>query len=154
MAWSLEAFQEHMRKDEAVDVVHLNVPLMEELGVLGVKKNTPAPSKYNNKKTEVDGITFDSGKEADDYRALKLLERIGDIADLELQKVFVLREGFRDGSGKKHRSIKYKCDFFFFDKRSGKWVVKDSKGMKTPTFRMKEKMFIEKYGDQYVFEVG
>lgn len=45
-------------------------------------------SKYNNKKTIVDGITFDSIKESNRYIELKALERIGEIKDLELQPVF------------------------------------------------------------------
>ena len=47
-------------------------------------------SKYGNRKTEVDGIVFDSKKEAERYRDLKLLERAGDIRELVLQPSFVL----------------------------------------------------------------
>lgn len=43
-------------------------------------------SKYKAKKTKVDGITFDSKKEAERYRQLKMLENAGHISDLELQK--------------------------------------------------------------------
>ena len=42
-------------------------------------------SKYRNVKTEVDGILFASKKEARRYSELKLLERAGEIAHLELQ---------------------------------------------------------------------
>jgi len=37
------------------------------------------PPKYGNKKTVVDGITFDSMREANRYRELKLLERAGKV---------------------------------------------------------------------------
>lgn len=43
-------------------------------------------AKYKNKKITLDGITFDSRKEANRYRELKLLERAGEIHTLELQK--------------------------------------------------------------------
>ena len=39
-------------------------------------------SKYGNKKTEVDGITFDSKKEAHRYEVLRFYEENGLISDL------------------------------------------------------------------------
>ena len=47
-------------------------------------------NKYHNEKVVVDGIRFDSIKEAKRYRELNLLVRAGEISDLELQKEFVL----------------------------------------------------------------
>ena len=47
-------------------------------------------AKYGNKKVQVDGITFDSRKEANRYAELKMLEKCGAIKQLELQKKFVL----------------------------------------------------------------
>ena len=49
-------------------------------------------TKYNNKKVVLNGITFDSQKEARRYRDLSLLERAGEIKSLELQKAFILAE--------------------------------------------------------------
>ena len=43
-------------------------------------------TKYKNKKVVLNGITFDSQKEARRYRDLSLLERAGEIKSLELQK--------------------------------------------------------------------
>ena len=42
-------------------------------------------SKYRNIKTTVDGITFDSKKEAARYGTLKLRERAKDISELRCQ---------------------------------------------------------------------
>ena len=42
-------------------------------------------SKYHNVKVEVDGIKFDSGREAKRYKALKELQRIGIVSELRLQ---------------------------------------------------------------------
>ena len=47
-------------------------------------------NKYNAVKVNVDGITFDSKKEAERYSELKLLERCGAISDLELQVEYKL----------------------------------------------------------------
>ena len=46
--------------------------------------------KYRSKRTVVDGITFDSKKEANRYCELKLLEKSGEIKNLELQKKYIL----------------------------------------------------------------
>ena len=47
-------------------------------------------NKYRNQKVTIDGITFDSLKEAGRYRVLKLLVKAKEIKDLELQKKFEL----------------------------------------------------------------
>ncbi len=44
--------------------------------------------KYNNKKIEVDGIKFDSQKEANYYGTLKMRKLAGEIKDFEMQKVY------------------------------------------------------------------
>lgn len=51
--------------------------------------------KYNAKKVTVNGIRFDSKKEAARYKELKALEHVGKIDMLELQPRFVLMDGFR-----------------------------------------------------------
>src|SRR5690606_369436 len=48
------------------------------------------PSKYRNVRTTVDGITFDSKREAERYGELKTMEAAGVISDLELQPRFPL----------------------------------------------------------------
>ena len=51
-------------------------------------------SKYRNKKTELDGIAFDSKREAERYAELKLLERAGEISYLQLQPEVILQDKF------------------------------------------------------------
>ena len=70
-------------------------------------------SKYNARKITIDGITFDSLKEAARYKELKLLERAGEITDLELQPKFVLLDGFYY-EGKKEREVSYVADFKYY----------------------------------------
>ncbi len=97
-------------------------------------------SKYNAKKTKVDGITFDSQKEAHRYRELKLLERAGEISFLELQKVYELQPSFKH-NGKTIRAIKYVADFYYVDK-DGKIHIEDTKGVKTKEYLIKKKMML------------
>ena len=56
-------------------------------------------NKYFNKKVMVDGIKFDSKKEANRYEQLKILKQSGLIKDLELQPVFVLQEAYTNNKG-------------------------------------------------------
>lgn len=109
-------------------------------------------SKYRNKKTELDGITFDSKREAERYAELKLLEKVGEIAHLKLQPEVILQDKFIH-KGKTIRAIKYKADFAYFDKATGKSVIEDVKGMETETFKLKKKLFLKKYGDSYEFRI-
>lgn len=90
-------------------------------------------SKYHNKKTEVDGITFDSKKEANRYQELLLLERACQIVDLELQPNFkLIVNGIKVGS--------YRGDFRYKDALTGNTVIEDVKGMKTPVYNLKRKL--------------
>jgi hypothetical protein len=92
--------------------------------------------KYNNVKTEIDGITFDSKKEAAHYLQLQLLLRAGVIRDLRLQVPFVLAV-----NGVK--VCTYRADFVYREKdKSRRWVevVCDVKGVRTPTYNLKKKL--------------
>lgn len=101
-------------------------------------------SKYNARKITIDGITFDSLKEAARYKELKLLERAGEITDLELQPKFILLDGFYYG-GKKEREISYVADFKYYDKAKSKIIVEDVKGFKTDVYKIKRKLFLSQY---------
>ena len=95
-------------------------------------------SKYRNKKTVVDGITFDSKKEAGRYIELQMLLRAGEISDLQLQVPFELMPTIKL-NGETYRSIKYVADFVYRDK-AGNTVVEDAKGMRTDVYKMKKKL--------------
>ena len=79
-------------------------------------------SKYHNKKTIIDGIKFDSKKEADYYIKLKMLEKAGKIKDLRLQVEFVLLETIRVGE-KTYRKTKYVADFTYLDNKDKLHVI-------------------------------
>ncbi|MEJ8752644.1 DUF1064 domain-containing protein [Lagierella sp. ICN-221743] len=107
-------------------------------------------NKYNARKTIIDGIKFDSKKEAYRYRELKLLLKAGEIKDLELQPKFTLQDSFKH-QGKTQRKITYIADFKYYDNLKKCWIVEDTKGFKTDVYNIKKKMFLKKYGDEYNF---
>lgn len=108
--------------------------------------------KYHNRITMIDGIAFDSAKEARRYAQLKLFERAGEIRGLELQKEYELQPSFKK-NGKTYRKISYKADFSYFDVRTGKYIVEDVKGFRTPVYKLKKKLFEYVYPDKEIREV-
>ena len=101
--------------------------------------------KYGNKKTVVDGITFDSRKEAVRWSELKLLQRAGEIFDLQRQVPFTLiPKQVRDGKVIERPCV-YKADFVYKDK-DGTEIVEDTKGMKTKEYIIKRKLMLWQFG--------
>jgi hypothetical protein len=95
--------------------------------------------KFNNKPTVVDGVRFDSGREARRYSELRLLERAGEISDLEIKPTYVLTvNGFAVG--------KMIPDFRY--RRGDQLVCEDvkSKPTITPMFRWKAKHLLHEHG--------
>lgn len=97
------------------------------------------PSKYKNRKTIVDNITFASQKEADWYQDLKLRQHAKQISGLKLQPKFQMRVwpngeviGF------------YKADFEFIE--NGQLIVMDVKGFKTAIYKLKKKHVEAQFG--------
>lgn len=109
-------------------------------------------NKYSNKKTNVDGIIFDSRAEARRYRELKSMEQAGLIKSLVLQPKFLLQDKFKY-NGKTYRKIEYIADFGYIDTSTGQIIVEDVKGMETDVFKLKMKMFLSLYGDTVDFKV-
>ena len=97
----------------------------------------PKRSKYGNTKTEVEGIKFDSAKEAKRYQDLKIESFARTISDLKLQPVYPIEiNGVL--------VCKYKGDFEYI--RNGVKILEDVKGMKTPIYRLKKKLVKAVYG--------
>lgn len=100
-------------------------------------------SKYHAKKTCVDGITFDSRKEAYRYLALKGMEEDGAIEDLRRQVRYELIPAF-DVDSKHYRPVYYVADFVY--REDGREVVEDVKGVRTDVYKLKSKLFARRYG--------
>lgn len=95
-------------------------------------------SKYRNKITVVDDISFHSKKEAARYGKLKLLVKSGDVTDFKMQVRYPI-----EVNGIKITT--YIADFVVTWK-SGNVVVEDVKGIKTPMFNIKLKLMKAVYG--------
>ena len=123
-------------------------------------QRTDKTNKYNAKKVSVDGIEFDSKKEAKRYQELLLLQKAGEIYMLERQKVYELLPAQRepDKVGKRggvikgkllERAVEYVADFVYTDK-NGKTVVEDVKGFREggayAVFVLKRKLMLYRYG--------
>lgn len=119
-------------------------------------------SKYGNRKTVVNGIEFDSRKEAVRYQELRLLERAGKISGLRLQEKFVLIPSQREASTEVYKSgpqkgrrkpgklLEKECSYIadFCYTENGEIVVEDTKGFRTETYKIKRKLMLERYGIQ------
>lgn len=84
--------------------------------------------KFNAKKTELDGIKFDSKKEAKYYSELKLRKQAGEV-------IFFLRQVPLELGG----GVKYRVDFLEFHADLTVHFV-DVKGMRTPEYITKKKI--------------
>lgn len=96
-------------------------------------------SKYNARSTIYNGYKFDSLAEAHRYGELCLLQQAGQISALSVHPLFYLQPSFIDNTGKRQRAIKYEADFAYIE--NGKKVVEDVKGVETPVFKLKAKIF-------------
>lgn len=101
-------------------------------------------NKYQNKKTEVNGIVFDSKKEAKRYSELCLLEQAGEISDLRLQVKFELIPSQRINGKVVERKVDYIADFVYL--RNGFKVVEDTKGIRTKDYIIKRKLMLWVHG--------
>lgn len=97
-------------------------------------------NKYHNQKTEYNGILFDSRREANRYAELLLLERAGEIKNLQRQVKFVLIPSQKDGKKVVERECSYVADFVYDE--NGETVVEDAKGVPTPEYVIKRKLML------------
>ena len=96
-------------------------------------------NKYHSQKTIIDGIKFDSKKEAKRYIELKLMERARAISDLQTQVRFPIIKKSQYG-----KEIVYIADFTYIE--DGKLVVEDTKGFKTDVYLLKRRLMQEVHG--------
>ena len=115
--------------------------------------------KYHNQPDTRGELRFDSRKEAQRFDELMLLLKAGRIRDLKLQPQFTLQESFVTPEGERVRAIRYVADFSYEQQAKHTscnvagavvWtkIVEDVKSSATRTaqYKLKRKMFREKYG--------
>ena len=116
--------------------------------------------KYYNIKTKTtDGLVFDSHREALRWEHLLLLQKAGEISDLQRQVNYELlpnqyetyerfgKDGKRlkDGTRLVERKVEYIADFVYTT-RSGETIVEDAKGIKTKDYIIKRKLMYAVHG--------
>lgn len=113
-----------------------------------------APNKYYNKKCFYGDMQFDSKKELNRFLELDLLQRAGEISNLQRQVEFVLipnqyetiEKTLKSGKIKQEqklieRKCSYIADFVYTDKQ-GNTIVEDTKGIKTAEYIIKRKLML------------
>lgn len=118
-------------------------------------KSVSKDNKYHAKKTEVNGVVFDSKFEGDRWKELCIMEQSGLISNLQRQVRFILQENFINNRGEKVRSISYIADAYYYDVKKKKWVVEDTKSPATRTevYKIKKKLFEARYKDILFVEI-
>lgn len=103
-------------------------------------------SKYRNRKTTVDGVTYDSAKEARRGAELRLMERAGLISDLCAQVRYTLIPAQKRNGKVVERAATYIADFVY--EQNGETVVEDVKSPATRTdlYKLKKKLMLWEYG--------
>ena len=100
-------------------------------------------SKYNAKPVKIDGLSFDSKKEARRYGELKLMERAGEISQLTVHPRYSLDVD-------DEHICDYEADFKYLSHVSPlakslgypEMIVEDVKGMRTAVYRLKKKLML------------
>ncbi len=95
------------------------------------------PRVRGAQRTTVDGEVFHSKREARRYQDLRLLERAGEISNLQRQVRFPIRINGE-------LVTTYVSDFTY--EQDGKVIVEDSKGWRTDTYKLKKKLVKASYG--------
>lgn len=111
----------------------------ETMTLAEYKRSKKKASKYKNVPTRKYGLFFASKKEARRYDELKLLQRAGKIQGLAFQHHFEIRVG---------PNGMHVCDYIgdFSFQENGKLVVEDTKGVRTPVYRLKKKLMLACHG--------
>lgn len=102
-------------------------------------------SKYRSRKVTLDGMEFDSHREAKRYRELSLLQRAGEINDLRTQVRYILIPAQKKPSGGTERAVTYTADFVYRNK-AGREIVEDAKGVRTQQYIIRRKLMLFVHG--------
>lgn len=130
---------------DALPQVFGNKPSPEGQNAVKAKGKGVKQAKYRNRKVVIDGIEFHSAKEGKRYGELKMLEKAGEIAHLNMQSPFEFKI-----DGKK--IFTYYADFVYYKlstnredglKEYDDYIVEDVKSeitRKNPVYRIKKKL--------------
>lgn len=144
--------------------------ILDKLSASATVKSDGNPAvkenKYHNQPVSVNGIRFDSRKEASRYVELMSLQKDGKIRNLRLQAQYTLQESYITPEGERIRAIRYVADFAYErltqcnvlhtdgegyepSTNETRWlqVVEDvkSRATKTAQYEMKKKLLRERF---------
>lgn len=119
-----------------IDITKISPDVLALNPELGRVARTVPASKYHNARAEVKGMRFQSGREASGVASLILLEDQKKIFSLRLQVRFPL-----------HAGLIYTVDAVYLDEKLKVHVI-DFKGFSTKEYRLKKKLFFEKYNQK------
>lgn len=102
---------------------------------VAAKDVTTAPSKYHNRRVTIDGVLFDSIREAGYWQGLQAQAATGEITELRRQVIFPLLCPIEDRAA---MVATYVADFTYRDRRGALHVV-DVKGVRTAIYKLKRK---------------
>lgn len=113
------------------------------------RKMVKPKSKYKNVKctvTDLEGkdIKYDSLKEMRRHQELLLLQKRGEITELDRQISIELIPVQYEGGKCVERACNYIADFTYY--RDGVFIVEDSKGYRTPDYKIKKKLLLHVFG--------
>lgn len=102
--------------------------------------------KYGNKPCTVGAEKYRSQREMKRHQDLLLLERAGRIKNLRREVPYVLAPGVKlEGEKRARPAMRYLADFVFED-QTGRTVVEDAKGVRTPVYRLKKHLLATVHG--------
>jgi hypothetical protein len=131
-----------VRASRRLSLSDLPADVLARNGLTAEAKNEKQPSKYRNRKVVVDGIEFDSGREALHYFELTLRQAAGEIRDLRCHPQFELHgvEGAKIGV--------FTPDFEYALVESGELITVDvkSKPTRTTAYMLRKRLFEAEYG--------
>lgn len=134
------AFQEQAKRQlESAAGVSESFKRKYEVARAAATPTPPAPAKprrnkYGAERVKVDGIWFDSKREAKHFEKLKRLRAAGEVKNFWRQVIFDLEGG-----------IIYKLDFLVV-LADGSIDYRDVKGRETEGFKLKRKLVRARYG--------
>lgn len=108
------------------------------------KHLAPRASKYHATRTKVDGITFQSKREARRWQQLRILEAANQIFELRRQVPFPIVIVNLD-TGELVTVSTYYADFVY-EPLEGGLVIEDAKGFRTETYKLKKRLVEAQYG--------
>ncbi|MFA6244780.1 MAG: DUF1064 domain-containing protein [Candidatus Hydrogenedentales bacterium] len=124
-----------------VDIAQVRRYLASQAGKPQEAPQCGRRNKYGAVRVRIDGIWFASTAEGKRYEFLRDRQKRGEIRGLKLQPRYELQAPYVDSRGRRVRQVVYVADFEYIECATGRQIIEDVKGLETPIFKIKRKMF-------------